>query len=176
MNEGSVEFQRLWLLIDQLAQEYGRERGWPQRVAKRTGLSLSYVRKLHSGERTGTTVTKLDSVRRKMRLDPRFFSDPSLTDPHYADFVGVGADERETDVWVEFRSEYPRFDLLSERQVTQLLDMEFTGGKPSSAFVYRAMADWMLDGGARPSRPEAGEQAEAEGVRRVAAKYRPSKE
>lgn len=173
-----MEFRRLILLLHQLRDEYveehGRERGAPIEIARRTGLSLSYVRKYLSGERGGISVKTLESVRRRLRLSSRYFSDASLGDtPHYRDFVGL-PDDAVPEPFAVFRDTYPRFGELTERQVTQLLEMEFRGGRPSTPHVYRAVADWMLDGGASPSprSTEAAERAEREGVRRVGTKYR----
>lgn len=172
-----MEFQRLLLLLRQLGKEYeaehGKERGAPAWIAKRTGLSLSYVRKYLDGSRTGVTVDKLEEVRQRLRLSRRFFYDASLgASPRYQDFIGA-PDHVENEAFGAFRVSYPRYHELSARQVEQLREMEFRGGRPSSPHVYRAMADWMLDGGGEPVRAEeTAARAAREGVAKVGDKYR----
>jgi len=172
---GPLEWRRLRLLLRQLAaeheKEFGTDRGWPAVAAQRTGLSKSYVRKLARGERGGIAAKSIDTVCTKMRIDRLFFTDEGLgEEPRYIDFVRKS---RPADpVWLTFETTYPRFDLLSANQIRQLEQMEFSGGKPTSPHVYRAMADWMLDGGAEPSRPEAAERAREEGVRQVGRRFR----
>lgn len=107
--------------------ELDNARGWPARVAERTGLSLSYVRKLDSGERTGVTVDILDRVRARMNIDQRFFFDEALgSSPNYRDFVqvraGSSSEPRATDPphWAEFVDRYEHLDELTAEQLEDI--------------------------------------------------------
>lgn len=164
----SLPNARLVLLIQQLAEEYeaehGTERGALPWVHKRLGLSLSYVRKLASGERTNVTTEQVDKARQKMRLPWSFFMDP--TERHYRD-VQRKTDEELPEAYLRFREIYAPFSELSDEQVAALERMPFRGGPPKDPGEYVDIADRLLKGGRPLRQEETDANAERLGVKKV---------
>lgn len=159
-----IEVRRLLLLIEQLADECERARGWPARVAERTGLSLSSVRKYVDGSRTGVSAATLKKVRDRMRLEARFFHDESLGEPHYTNHIR-GRAKSWSDAFEAFQRDFARFDELTDAQVEQLANLKFRGGPPSQPGVYFDIARSLLDDGGEVVR-DVSDEAASQGVRR----------
>ncbi|MEC7520144.1 MAG: hypothetical protein VYE22_09785 [Myxococcota bacterium] len=159
-----IEVRRLLLLIEQLADECDRARGWPGRVAERTGLSLSSVRKYVDGSRTGVSAATLKKVRDRMHLEARFFHDESLGEPHYTNHVRGRAKTRPA-AFEAFQRDFARFDELTDAQIEQLANLKFRGGPPSEPGVYFDIARRLLDDGGEVVR-DVSDEAASQGVRR----------
>lgn len=74
---------RLRLLIEQLGEELHFQRGWPVRVAERTGISEQMVRKIYSGERQGS-IGSAQAASQQMGIDEAFFWSDFPEPPHYS--------------------------------------------------------------------------------------------
>lgn len=166
----SLPNARLVLLIQQLTEEFEAERGTDRGalpwVHERLGLSLSYVRKLASGERTNVTVEQIDKARQKMRLPWAFFM--GATEHHYRD-LQRRTDEDLPEAYLRFRDLYARFDELTEEQVDVLERMPFRDGPPQDPARYVSIAEQLLGGRPQPLRREETEaNAKRLGVKKVA--------
>ena len=85
-DERTLRRERAQLLIAQLREEHGGDHGWQAYVTRKLGVSEATVRRIMSGTR-GAGGHVIDKFMLTLGLDRRFFTDPSLTNPHYTDFV-----------------------------------------------------------------------------------------
>lgn len=79
--------ERLRLLVEQLADEIGRYRGWQSKVARRIGLHRSYVSKITQGARVSAGPSVVEKVCSAMGLDRAFFYDELESPPNHRDFL-----------------------------------------------------------------------------------------
>lgn len=86
MDSENLLANRLRLLIQQLGDELHFQRGWPVRVAEKTGISEQMVRKIHSGERQGS-IRSAQTVAQRMGIDEAFFWTDYAEQPHYSNHL-----------------------------------------------------------------------------------------
>lgn len=90
--------QRRYLaLVEQLAVEYERKRGWQRRSAERLGISPSHLQQIVTGgKQPGIEI--IERAQTRLRLRSEFFLDPKLRAPEYTDYIlGVEAPDRAPD-------------------------------------------------------------------------------
>lgn len=89
----SVAAERYRLLVVQMADELQRERGYKAEIARRLGIHPFYVTRV---ERGGQSVSErtIDDACRRLYLRRDFFTDESLSDPSYRDWIGPDRDAK----------------------------------------------------------------------------------
>jgi transcriptional regulator with XRE-family HTH domain len=87
-NEDSRPATRLRALVDQLAAETGRERGWQAEVARRIGVHRSYVSRVAKGSPVSVGRAVVDKVCETLGLDRTFFyNDAKVEPPDYRAYL-----------------------------------------------------------------------------------------
>lgn len=96
--------ERYRLLVQQMRDELETQ----EAVGEVLGMTQAFVSELLRGTRS-VGIRTLEQTIRKLRIDRRFFDDPSLRNPRYKDFVGKVDESR-----VERAKRYPAFERVLE--------------------------------------------------------------
>jgi hypothetical protein len=78
---------RLKLVYKQMAEEAGHPRGFQRKFSKDAGIDEGLISKLNSGQKINISLETVEAAARGLKIDPSFFSNPALKDPHYRDFL-----------------------------------------------------------------------------------------
>jgi transcriptional regulator with XRE-family HTH domain len=112
---------RYRLLLEQISDEHGGERGWQTRAAERLGVKPEFVNMVMKDRRSG----ELDAIGKAMDrlgLDAAFFFGTFDAEPHYRDFVSKARAKvpNEPPFWREFLDRYPHRAALSESDLEDI--------------------------------------------------------
>ena len=85
MSTGSLAKERYLLLLQQVQEEVGY--GWQSEAARKLGVTQALISQMASGSRS-PGLNAIDRAQARLRLDPSFFYDAELENPHYRNFIG----------------------------------------------------------------------------------------
>lgn len=148
---------RFRLMLGQLLDELGSQ----EEVAKRTGLHQTMVSMVLAGTRE-IGHRGAERVIERMKIDRRFFTDPSVPNPRYKDFVGrprVASVDRTADQTrraVDAFLSGPDGDRVSAAQAEALRTMDFGGVPATPAMVRSVWLEWCAQGLAAGPQSEPG--------------------
>lgn len=137
-------------LVEALRSETEGERGgWQSDVAKRLGITQGMVSKIMRGERDPGLAT-ISKAATRLGIRWQYFTDRTLEDPHWRDFVGQGSDARTEDppYWQDFLSEYDRVDELDPADLETMRQFAIRGRRGvrlRSWMDWAVLADWVLN-------------------------------
>lgn len=135
--------ERWRLFLSQWAAEFADERGnWQSGLAGRLGVTPSAINKQARFAR-GKRPQTIQRAIARLQIDPDFFYNPRLKDPHWRDFVRKKAPEAaaENKHWQRFvRYGWPEKLKLTDEEIGWLRATPFRGG-PQSVDDYIGAAE-----------------------------------